>query len=213
MKPIDKKDMPKLVALVVLALGLFGFAIYQFTGGATATAPPPAPQPSATPTAAPVTNVEAELTPEMLQSVAMVLDGRDPFKPVGAAAPTKDTLVVPSIHAGGGVPLAAGGLVPMPILPTPAPVRASPSPEAEQVVLPPPPPPSFTLMGAIVSDRADGGRNVAIVKIGPESHYVTVGDPIGNGFVVSAIRVERGVALVEIFDPKTDRRETVKVSK
>ena len=36
MKPIDKKEMPKLIVLIVLAVGLLGFAVYQFTGGAAA---------------------------------------------------------------------------------------------------------------------------------------------------------------------------------
>ena len=35
MKPLNKEDMPKLIVLIVLAVGIFGFALFQFVASSS----------------------------------------------------------------------------------------------------------------------------------------------------------------------------------
>jgi hypothetical protein len=101
MKQIDKKEMPKLVVLAVLALGVFGFALMQLTGTTTkaATKPPTTTEAAAGTPSAPATTATAAVptgTPAAQPAVgadgapadvAMLTSGKDPFVPNGPAAP------------------------------------------------------------------------------------------------------------------------------
>lgn len=222
MKPLDQKDKPKLFALIGLSVVVLGFGIYQVTAG-MAGAQAPAPAKDAKPSPAPEAAAKAEQEKQQaalvanLPTVPSPLGGRDPFIPQIALPgntpppPTKvatktDTVPLPSLNGGGpgigGVKIEwdkLGG--------APAP---APSPKPTVVQLPPPPPPTLAVAGVLVAGPGSGNKDIAVLRGGSDRRYVTLGDPVGNGFVVSAIRID-GVEIME--ERHTSRRFTFKTSK
>jgi hypothetical protein len=85
------------------------------------------------------------------------------------------------------------------------------SPNGGPIVLPPPEPPEMVVTGVVLGDLSSGAaRNVAIMrgksaKGEEERRFVSVGDPLGNGFTVTAVHADG----VDIKD-KT-RRITLKL--
>ncbi len=101
MKQVDKKDMPKLIALIIFALGLFVFAGIQILAPQSAPAAPvvaengkpgEAATPS-TPLAAPTITPAATVAD--LANVTLMETGPDPFLPSGPAAPVDPNAVAP----------------------------------------------------------------------------------------------------------------------
>jgi hypothetical protein len=245
MKPINPEDRPKLIALIAIALVVFGIAGVQVLNYnraqdklvATAHVPP---SPAAGPPTASITPVTAAsgvsasapaggmivATPNPTLAatktggkiIAGVLTPVTPATP----APYDPASLGPPI--GGKDPFAKKGrfassvnikVIPAPrdmTIPLPRPARgnspvfdATPvfgdhlrQPEATAVILPPPPAPTFTVTGIVLGDpmepRDERNPSVAVLSSGSDARsgsdrmFVTVGDSVGNGYVVTAIR-------------------------
>lgn len=221
MKPIDKKDMPKLIALAVVAVIAFGYGIFTFMSNSGAKPPPPAPTPDAKKVGADGQPAEppddGTWRPDTLV-VAIPAGGRDPFMPDGASAPRPSPSPAPqATPAPESTPL-----LPMrPGYPSVSPsnwpgpqlkigggarikvVRVKPTP------VPTPAPvdaPSLNVSGVLVSEEAE--RSVAIVKDDAKGNrFLSIGDAAGNGWRVSGIKQRE----IEITDPRTGRRKTVEM--
>lgn len=215
MKKLDKKDLPKLVALVVLSLCLFGFALSQFVATPTTNAATKQAVPAAG-GAAPGTPATALAKPEVslvenafrLSDITVMTSGKDPFVPNGPAAPR---------------PLGAEGASRVvTTAPAPAPAPAAPEPELRNLMGLPSAPPSaggppnwagprgaegeLAPMGKavapvvppidttpqyVVTGIVRGDTNVAILRGGPggeERRFVRSGDSVGDGWKVAAVR-------------------------
>lgn len=228
MKSMDKKDQPKLIALIGLAVVAFGYGIYTLTGGAGAQAPaPPTEQATArkdpAEAAAEAAAAEGDADRQKLLVLARLNEPnipRDPFMPSGPAstqptpAPTpvpdpkssplpgtnawhvqssKTTNLVNLLNQQAGR-FGAGALGSAP--------EGNPSP----LPIPSPPPPTLSASAVVLSERP--GDSVAILRNGDERLYVSEGDPVGNGFIVSAIRRTE----VVIIDAKNRKRfQTIKL--
>jgi hypothetical protein len=201
MKSLDKKDMPKVIGLGVLMVGLLGYFLYMFLGSGSPSASPPIAAHPVTP-------------------AAQVATATGPGAAAGApgVAPSPDAM--DGFETGGDVPMPAGGKDPFIqngpaskfwIVSTPKPAPSvgpvlpfrpfGPPPFIKPVapiVMPTPPPgpppappvPSWTVAGIILADRVDGakvGRDVAFLRNGGDRVFVKVGDPVGNGYVVAAV--------------------------
>lgn len=227
MKPVDEKDKPKLFALIGLSVLVLGFGIYQVTAGMAGAQPPPAPPKEDAKSAAdaappaPAADPQAALLAN-LPTVPSPTGGRDPFIPQmatgnmaqAATKPQTDVAKGPGVSlpppGGGGVSglrvgewLAAGARNA-----TSAP--SSPSKPIDPISVPPPSPPTLAVAGVVVAGPGSGNRDVAVLRGGADRRYVTLGDPVGNGFVVSAIRMD-GIEIME--ERHTSRRFTFKTSK
>lgn len=250
LKSIDKKDMPKMVALSVLAVGLFGGVAYQFLAYPTphqqapadatgkvagaGNAAPAAPGVLATGAVPGATGTAGAADPAAVATfdpatLGPPTGGKDPFLPLStstklaAAPPPKivSPVATPSMEAPktDGLPIPIARALGKPTGPitfdaTPK-IEGLTSPLAginhgaagvQAVEVPPPPPPPYTVTGIVMGDRSIGdGRSVAILRTsgpggsapatpgastesGAERRFVSVGDPVGNGFIVAAVR-------------------------
>ena len=213
MKKIDKKELPKLIALVVLSAGVFGFAATQFMAPPKTNAGTPAQSgkgaASSDAAVQPPAGQDAEGAGDPsefhVQDLAIVTTGKDPFVPNGPAAPPEPK--VPAAMAPVRVAAAAPApAAPMPPLPTsmggpppfPAPGvqvqevrRPQPALAVRPVVPAPLPPPSYTVTGVVRDETPDAcSGKVAILRGGAgneERRFVRCGDPVGNGFRVIAV--------------------------
>ncbi len=226
MKKLDKKDMPKLIALVVVAVLVFGFAVWQFmpktsAGSSPAAGSTPSVATTGTTAAVPAGSETTASQPEAPQpfdvgNVQILTGGKDPFVPNGPAAPalpgqvsapqqtqpaSKPVKVAqrePSlgIPSPGTLPISGGGGGGRPgtpprfnRLPEAEPQQRRPAPVVA-VALPPPPPPTFVVTGVVRGEQED----IVILRDGDERRFVRVGDPVGNGFKVTAV-LEDGVEI------------------
>ncbi len=211
MKPIKKEDMPKLIVLIVLAVGIFAFAVVQMISLAP-------PSVAATTPAVPGTTVVASATgatplqdPSALDAPAHPeLDflrigpptgGKDPFAPNGAASPANieaakvvAPIAPPIISA--PLPQAAQPVQPLNVgVGFPGGIGDGPT-VTEKNPVPAPvelPAPSWGVSGIVLAESdSDGikrGRDVAILRdTAGDRRFVTVGDPVGNDYHVSAVR-------------------------
>jgi len=139
--------------------------------------------------------------------------GKDPFQPSGrfAPAPPSPTPAPQRLVMATPLPAAkptSGGPIFTPLTPMPGPAPVAP------VVMPPPAPPAYTVTGVVVADRDNpGAAPIAVLRGGAgagdtgngklastptmtassntsERRFVTIGDPVGNGFVVAAVRAD-----------------------
>lgn len=223
MKAIDKKDMPKLIALAVVAAIAFGYGIFTFMSGSGAKPPPPAPTPDAKKVGAdgqPAEPVDDGTWHPDTLVVALPAGGRDPFMPDGASAPRPSPSPVPATtpapEATPGPMPRLGGVPPVSPPNWPGPrlkigsggakikvVRVDPTPLPTPV---PAPAPDLNVSGVLVSDEAE--RSVAIVKDDVKGNrFLSIGDAAGNGWRVSGIKQRE----IEITDPRTGRRKTVEM--
>ena len=211
MKPLDKKDQPKLFAMIGIAVLGFGYGAFTLATSSVATPKPlPSPSPAAQTAEGAQGADDGTWKPDGLQ--VLPTGGRDPFMPEGSAAPqptaspTPKATPAPVVKPGGGPeirwpshnqvipgpklkPLAVG-----PILkPTPVPTPA------------PPPAPTLELSGVLVAE--EDSRSKAIFKNKDRNQILGVGDAAGNGWRVSNIQERK----VEIIDPTTGRRATVEL--
>jgi hypothetical protein len=219
MKPIDKKDQPKLFALIGIAVLALGFGAYQFSTASVAK--PGGPKPGASPTPAAMA-VQAQGADSSIwqpdPNVSIPIGGRDPFMPEGAGAPQPSPSPQPRTTP---APTKTASEPPSPPMPRPGswgqkpvdipplgvmrvkvqPIAPSPAPTPT----PPPPAPKLDLSGVLVAD--DDSRSKAIFKSGERSKILGVGDAAGNGWRIADIREGK----VEIIDPKTGRRAAVEL--
>jgi hypothetical protein len=252
MKPVNKKDMPKLIALIGLTICSLGYGVFQLVGGTSVAAPPPAsekkdekkdnaaagtPQASASvvaddPLIAQLQRLEGVSDPVLVRDPFMISGGGTatpaPGAPVpGIATPSqseeerrrdlaqthaienadrlKDLLGInirPKKPKDGGFMDGSQG-------------RTGGLPGASgstHLVLPPPPlpqPPALVVTGILIPESGNG-ESVAMVRINEHSRWLSVGDSVGNGFVVRSIRrTERGreLEIVDSSDPKNIKRQ------
>ena len=222
MKPIDKKDMPKLIALIAVAVIAFGYGIFTFMSGTGAQTPPPAPAAktdkdgaNGAPKGDEVAADDGLWHPDNLP-VSLPTGARDPFMPEGATAPKATPSPVPP-----ATPAPESTPLPRPVGPQmspsnwPAPIlKIGKGPRIKAVSIKPTPMPTpvpapvpeLKLSGVIVSDEA--ARSVVIVADETKGNrFLSIGDAAGNGWRVSAIKQRE----IEITDPKTGRRKTVEM--
>ncbi|MBC8102755.1 MAG: hypothetical protein H7Z41_09230 [Cytophagales bacterium] len=227
MKPIKKEELPKLIVLIVLAVGVLGFALVQFlaapggtpTAAATTGTPdtPGAVSASGSPVASATDKVPGApgsldalgalaTDPELdFLRIGPPLGGKDPFTPNGRAAPV--------------APQSAAPARPAPVAPLPSVVSnenkrsnlqkllgltgsAQGAPGLQSLggdvkpLIPAAvelPAPDWAVSGIVLAERdSDGikrGQDVAILHDSTGSRrFVTVGDPVDNGYHVSAVR-------------------------
>jgi len=208
MKQIDKKDLPKLILLVVLTVVVFGYAAFAIVKPAQTNAAtrPAGSQDDLTGTAG---QIPAAVTQEAADTgMAIPTVGKDPFIPNGPAAIEPDPAgsgpvpyvaplpQVPSLPSSGRRGMAGGppnwtgprssyGVNPLPL---PAPAGYGQGGPVAPVPVEPPPAPEYSVTGIV-----RGEMDVAILRGGAggeERRFVRVGDPVGNGFVVAAIQAD-----------------------
>jgi hypothetical protein len=195
MKKIDKKELPKLIALVVLSAGVFGYAAMQFMAPPKTSAGTPAKSANgaASDAGQPQAGQEdaegagGDASEFHVQDLAIVTTGKDPFVPNGPAAPRDPNAPPPPAAPAPAPPVqvavAAPAPGPMPALPVtgmggppPFPAlgmqvqevpRPQPGAAVRPVVLPPPPPPSYTVTGVVRDETPDAcSGKVAILRGG-----------------------------------------------
>ena len=215
MKPIDKKDAPKLFALIGVAVIAFGYGIFTLASGSGAKAPAPAasPDPKAVALAKTLSDAADNGTwhPDALP-VSLPTGARDPFMPQGdtapKATPSPAPLATPPPPDKPAPPIRptenpAWPVQPLKIIgPGHAALKVAPVASPTPV---PAPPPTLAISGVLVSDES--ARSVAIVKGDKGSRFLNIGDAAGNGWRVTNIKQRE----IEITDPKTGRRETVEM--
>ncbi len=201
MKKLDKKQIPQVVVLAVLALGLFGyFAKTLFlTSPVSAKGPAPAraavapgSNAKAAPSAA-APGMAAEAAPPM-PAVAL----RDPFAPAvasGPAAPPVQAGLPAQVSAKGPAAPPAPRLASLRTLPPigisipaapalPFPAAAAPAPGRPTGSLPPlPVAPSWTVTGVLQS----GSEHIAILRSGETRRFVKQGDYVDDRFQVAKV--------------------------
>ncbi len=231
MKPVAKKDMPKLIALIGLTVCSLGFGVYQIVGGTSVAAPPPPiiakkEEPARAVGGAPSAAVESDdrLVADLkrIESVSEPILMRDPFIVQGYVAPSTGTAPIPVlpkttvvkeslqdraiVRASERATRLRQLLGIEPRFNKPMGEAGTPnSGVAAPVVLPPPQPPTLLVTGILIPEKGDG-ESIAIVRIGDRAHWLSTGDSVGNGFVVGNIRqTDRGSEL-EIIDPNDKKR-------
>ncbi|MFM7323052.1 MAG: hypothetical protein ACKO5K_16250 [Armatimonadota bacterium] len=204
MKPVEAKDKPKLFALIGMSVLVLGYGTYQMTSGVSG-ATPAAPKKEAA-AASGSTTPGAETTTTLAFDDASIVPnpalGPDPFKPRLDLAAAPEGIAAPA--ATGSVPLprfGPGGFLPAGYAPAvpqsaPAPVAERPAAPPTPIVIPPPQPPSLAVSGVLVAAPGSGGKSVALLAGAGEQRYVSVGDPVGNGFVIAAIGMD-GITVVD----------------
>lgn len=201
MKKLDKKQIPQVVMLAVLALGLFGYfaKTLLMPGPVSAKAAVPAPATAATAlgakpapgTTAPGTTADA--APPM-PSATM----RDPFAPAitassNSAAPMQAALAAraaayaaapaPRLATLRALPPAGFSIPAAPPLPFPA-AAAPPAYGRPTASLPPlPAAPSWTVTGVLQS----GAEHIAILRSGETRRFVKQGDYVDDQFQVAQV--------------------------
>ncbi|MES2461949.1 MAG: hypothetical protein V4671_15300 [Armatimonadota bacterium] len=233
MKPLNKEDMPKLIVLIVLAVGIFGFALFQFVASSSPSvaAVPAAPAAasgtastgtlvasaagSGTVSASPDGAVEPELD---FLHVGPPTGGKDPFIPNGSAAEKPVTVAVvpaarplPSVVATDSKRSNVISIMQpfgsnQPTFQEREPKAASKEKPVETMPIELPAP-AWSISGIVLAERdSDGikrGRDVAILRDSAGNRrFVTVGDPVDNGYHVSAV-LSGGVEI------RNDKRTTM----
>jgi hypothetical protein len=210
MQKLDSKQVPQVIALGVLSVGIFGYAVFAFAGSG----PKPSPNKStAKSTSSTSSSASATGTSPAESSVAgtrMALSvaetGGDPAHPAG------NPEAAPGINLPGQynpdpfkatVKPEAPKTVQVTPKPAPAPVKPRPAPQLPDaslrgpatpltnLIAPPPMPagperPEVRVTGTSVTD----GMNLAILEIGPEHRVVQVGDVVSKGYRVKKIQLQ-----------------------
>lgn len=202
MQKLDPKQVPQVIALGVLTVGVFGYALFTFAGSAPKSDPTPAKESStssssttssstgAAGTQTAVSVVESGGVPQTGAAGApdIKLPGQynpDPFKsgakPEGPS-PVEVTPKAPKITPPPAAPIAPPlpdasrqALAPLPSLAPPAPVVPL-GPERPEVLV----------TGTSVVD----GLNLAILEVGQEHRVVQVGDVVSKGYRVKKIQLQ-----------------------
>ena len=205
---LDSKQVPQVVALGVLSVGVFGYAVFTFAGSApkpAVSAPANAAASGSTETSAssattaPATSTTSAGDTKMALSVAengvdpktgaqgtpeIVLPGQynpDPFKSTAkSVAPPQTVQVTPK-------PAAPKASKPAPQLPDSRLGPALPQVTAVPTLIPlGPERPEVRVTGTSVVD----GMNLAILELGQEHRVVQVGDVVSKGYRVKKIQLQ-----------------------
>jgi hypothetical protein len=248
MKPVDKKDMPKLIALIGLSVCCIGYGVYALVGGTSVASPPPAKEDAKQDTQTAAAGASAPTDDTLLQelkrleSVSDPVLVRDPFTITGVS-----TEAIP-----GTVTVAPPAPTPVLNAPTPAPSRqdvaitnanrraqtlgemlginvrlpksseddprggggsprsatafpGQPGGITPPLQLPAPAPPELTVTGIMVPESGQG-KSIAIVRVKNETRWLSVGEDVGQGFVVRSIRRTDSGSELEIVDSNDKKR-------
>ncbi len=199
MKKLDKKQIPQVVVLAVLALGLFGYFAKTlfFTGSVSAKGPAPAPAAAASDGSA--KTAPGTLAPGVTVAAAPPMPAavlRDPFAPAVASSPVGFAMrpamsvrAVASAAAPGprlaslrALPPAGVSIPAAP--PLPFPTVVAPSAGRNTASLPPlPVAPAWTVTGVLQS----GSEHIAILRSGETRRFVKQGDLIDDQFQVAQV--------------------------
>lgn len=201
MKKLDKKQVPQVILLAVMACAVFGWFAYRMitptpaaaSSAAAAASTPVASTPADGGTTAPATSADAAGLPAPVVPPGPGL--RDPFvqaiSSAPAPAPTPAPVSAPAAPAVSvAKPVKVASLPPMvPVVPalpsgaasnwvreTPTAPAAAPAP----VVIPPP---LWTVTGVLAS----GSEHVAILRSGAARRFVKKGDAVDGLFKVIAV--------------------------
>jgi hypothetical protein len=223
MQQVDPKEMPKLYALIGLAVLLFGWVLYSNLGGGGSTS---AKSKNANSKTADKTSASANEKPGTQVASNEAVAGALPFDPA--------LVSYPSAGADPFRPAVGGVVIPPRKIPSPAPVRPQQLPNIGNFAKPSAPVKSLpkslddllnqskgkvkpvvvtpnpdVLVTGVVLGNPEGAnpRDVAILRKqgSDERLFVTIGDSVGNGFRVTAISAE-GVEL-----QAGNRRVTLKI--
>ncbi len=226
-KPLDKKDLPKLIGLVALAVGAFVFALFQLapTTSASSAKPKTAATARATGTAAKTAaagggdKTAATDTTFVADDIAVLTSGKDPFVPNGPAAALDATTTAAA--AAKAAPAAKPAPDAAPVVreitpprspqsePSPvAPPHFNGSPDvtvvaktAPAAILPPPVPPAYVVTGVVRGQNPDGSDNIAILRGGNggnASGPAAAAPPTERRFVRTGDAVGNGFVVVAV---------------
>lgn len=199
MKKLDKKQVPQVIILAVLACAVFGWFAYRMIKPTPASASSQAAAASMTVASAPASDGAASPAAPADQSAPVVPPGpglRDPFvqaissTPASVPAPAKAPAVPAAPAVSALKPVKVASLPPLvPVVPalpssaasngvreTPPAPAAAPAP----VVIPPP---AWTVTGVLAS----GNEHVAILRSGEARRFVKKGDALDGLFKVIAV--------------------------
>ena len=73
------------------------------------------------------------------------------------------------------------------------------------LALPPPAPPELAVTGIMIPENGQG-KSIAIVRVKNETRWLSVGETVGQGFVVHSIRRTESGSEVEIMDSNDNKR-------
>jgi type IV pilus biogenesis protein PilP len=209
MKKLEKEQLPKVIAIGIIAAALLGYAGFTWLGhGGSEAAPAAAATPHsaavahAAPAAPSAVDKVLALPPinhdNPFQPALTVNNGPAPQAPPAAAKPAvpkpkgaqqiaslPDNLNGPAMDGVPGLPPMLSGPAPAPApQPAAAPASGAPSRPVPHAAPAPPKPPSVLVTGIL-----EGDENVAILKWSDaQRQVVRVGDHLDGGYVVKAIR-------------------------
>ena len=232
MKPVDKKDMPKLIALIGLTVGCLGFGIYSLVGGISDASPPAPKVQKQAPSVAQSPSTDALLVEiKRLEGISDPILVRDPFTTTGGAIgvatatpapPAPSTQPSPSpqdvaITNANRRAQTLGEMLGINVRP-PKSQESDPRSSAADTVpgrtpgaviaplaLPPPAPPELAVTGIMIPENGQG-KSIAIVRVKNETRWLSVGETVGQGFVVHSIRRTESGSEVEIMDSNDNKR-------
>lgn len=236
MKPVDKKDMPKLIALIGLTVCSLGYGVYNLVAGVSygQAAPAKPAEPKATP-APTAEQVAAGFPLEDLKRVEQLPEpvlARDPFisnaappTPVPAPTPAPPVLAAPKVKdtVGRGTAEKAWtlmdlirkgvtpGIKPGSVLGGGGDERTGPVEIPAPTPSPTPEPPKLEVTAALVAEPGEG-KSVVLLRVDGRPRWVSVGDKfgvgdkLGNEFVVSKIRRTDSGSEIEVVDSRNNKR-------
>lgn len=203
MKKLDKKQIPQVIILAVLACAVFGWFAFRMITPTPAAAHSPAATVAAVPEAGASGSDPATPSDPATVPAAAVPPGpglRDPF--VQAISGKSTPAPAPAAPASAPAPASKGGKAvrvaaltpavppapPLPLSAVPVQVHGTPSlSTGRPTVTPPPPvvipPPAWTVTGVLAS----GSEHVAILRSGDARRFVRKGDAVDGLFVVAAV--------------------------
>jgi hypothetical protein len=197
MKKLDQKQVPQVIALGVLSLGLFGYFGMTMMGSSK-----PAPKPAAAADKpAEATAKETAAAPEAPAPVdPAVLAGMaagsvynaDPFRPAIQPRPTAPTA---QQHASAAAPASGPrwnlGSMPSASGPEPAfPALPAGSQPQVRVAAPPAAPPVRPDVAVTGIIDAANGSDMALIEVGGDHRMVQLGDTIANDYLVRKIALD-----------------------
>jgi hypothetical protein len=223
MEKMDPKEMPKVIGLGVVAVGMFGYFAMQMVAPPKR---PPAPAPgaevkTASATAPPVAGAEEPGSGS--EAVKGLIQGNvfnpDPFAPTKLPRSAPQVQPGPSVkpapgvgdggraYRGPSIPAVGGGIEPGPGVQAGTPgMPAVPAPPVQL------PRPELMLTGVI--DSSDG-PDLAVAQLGTESVILKVGDKLPNDYKIVKVilegeKVEPCVWITNA--PKMGRKDLFKVT-
>jgi hypothetical protein len=219
MQKLDSKQVPQVIALSVISVGVFGYAVFTFAGSGPKPSPSKSAAKSSTSATASTPETGASSAESSVAGTRMALSvaeaGGDPAHPAGGSPEAAPGINLPGQYNPDPFkatmkpepPVKAVQVTPKP---APAPVKPKPAPQlpdaslkgpATTLINPIAPPPAAPERPAVrvTGTSVTDGMNLAILEIGPEHRVVQVGDVVSKGYRVKKIQLQ-GVVFVKDKD-------------